>query len=122
MAANVRVVVTMTAVQKAEIARRARVEGLRVGEYMRRRALDGDPTFDGLLSELRRAAAGAREGCELLLARLEGAQAGQGAADEQARQQALREFEDLDADALVRHLAWVGEEAAGAAGQIGKPS
>lgn len=104
MAATERVVVLMTPEQKKAVAKRARAEKLSLSDYMRRQALGDDPLLTGLLSELQQSTVGARAALERVIARLEQAEALQSEAEDQARQLALREFQDIDGKALARLL------------------
>ena len=107
MAATERVVVLMSHAQKAEVAERARADGISVGDYMRRAALEDDDLIEPLLEELRASTQRAAAALDVTLSRLADVEARQDVLEAAAYARARAEFGDLDLDA-ARQLFGAG--------------
>lgn len=83
-----RVVVLMTAKQKADIKRSAKTEGLSLSEFMRRRALEDDAMLSIVVGQIRESTRNATAALDHTLDRLADAQAHQPERDAKARENA----------------------------------
>lgn len=90
-----RVVVLMTAKQKADIKRSAKTEAISVGEFIRRRALGDDAMLSELVGQVRESTRNAAAALDHTLDRLGDAQARQPERDAIARENAMAEFAEI---------------------------
>lgn len=90
-----RVVVLMTAKQKADIKRSAKTEGLSFSEFMRRRALEDDAMLSALADQICESTRNATTALDHTLDRLADAQARQPERDAKARENARAEFAEI---------------------------
>lgn len=104
--ATERVVVLMTAQQKAELTRRARRAQVPVSEFIRQRALDDDQSAElaSILAQLHAATAQASQSLERAAARLDQFEVDLPRRTEEARRRALAELVGLDPDAALAAL------------------
>lgn len=104
--ATERMVFLVTPQQKSQVTKRAKAEGLRVGDYVRRQVLDGDDVLGALMQELKASTASARAQIDSTLIRIEHFDKERAAIERQAHEDALKAFRaELDPDRFAGLLA-----------------